>query len=151
MILSLGITGEHRISFYAGILTSVFTFCEFLSGMVWGKIADCIGRRWTLMIGILCGVFSAILFSLSKSLAVAIVARGMGGLLNPNSGVVNVCISELVPGRQQCRRSLRIDQVKGPLTFWSGSFLARYVYPRAGVSCFSLDAVTTLEEVTDAQ
>jgi MFS family permease len=42
---------EHDIAFYSGALIAVFTFGEFLSGVVWARISDRIGRKPTVLIG----------------------------------------------------------------------------------------------------
>src|SRR6266487_684253 len=89
------------IAFYVGLFIAVFTFCEFLTGMVWAKVSDRIGRRWTLLIGILCGIVSAVSFGVSRSVAAAVAARAIGGLLNPNVGVVQTCIGELAERKEQ--------------------------------------------------
>lgn len=54
------------IPFYAGLLISMFTFCEFLSGMAWAKVSDWIGRKPTLLIGTFCGIIAAISFRVVK-------------------------------------------------------------------------------------
>ena len=69
--------------------------------MVWAKVSDRIGRRRTLLIGILCGIVSAVSFGLLRSVAAAVAARAIGGLLNPNVGVVQTCIGELAERKEQ--------------------------------------------------
>lgn len=101
MLRSFDSVDETDIALYAGVLIAVFTFCEFLSGMIWARIADTIGRKPTLLIGIIGGIASATLFGLSRNLILAIVARAIGGLLNPNVGVVQTCICELATRKEQ--------------------------------------------------
>jgi MFS family permease len=60
MIKSSGQVDESQIPFWAGVLISVFTFCEFLTGTIWASISDKIGRRRTLLIGSSCGALAAI-------------------------------------------------------------------------------------------
>ncbi|EFE37303.1 hypothetical protein TRV_08041 [Trichophyton verrucosum HKI 0517] len=85
-----------RAAVLASSTVSLFTFGEFLTGVPWAKVSDRIGRKRTLMIGVVCGAASALAFGLSKSLGVALVARAFGGLTNPNVGVVSSCVGELV-------------------------------------------------------
>ena len=116
MIEAFSGVAEADIAFYAGALIAVFTFCEFLSAMIWAKISDRIGRKWTLLIGVLGGVVCAITFGLAKSIVVAVVSRAIGGLMNPNVGVVQTCVGELAKDKGQqgsvavprCKRSGRI-------------------------------------------
>ncbi|KAI9770633.1 MAG: hypothetical protein M1840_003225 [Geoglossum simile] len=99
---------EVDIAFFAGLLIAVFTFCEFLSAMVWAKISNLIGRRYTLLIGIVGGVVSAITFGLSKSIVVAAVSRAIGGFMNPNVGVVQTCVGELAKDKEQQAKAFPI-------------------------------------------
>lgn len=101
MIGSFDSVNDTDVALYAGVLISVFTFCEFLSGMLWARIADTIGRKPTLLIGIIGGIASAALFGFSRNLMQAIAARAIGGLLNPNVGVVQTCIGELATRKEQ--------------------------------------------------
>lgn len=86
---------------YAGLLVASFTFGEFVTGILWGKISTLIGRKPTLLLGVAGGMISAILFGISKSVSVAITARLFGGLINPNVGVVQTMVAEIVPRKEQ--------------------------------------------------
>jgi MFS family permease len=86
---------------YAGIMVSVFTFGEFIMAPQWAKISDRIGRKPTLLLGSIGAMFLAVLFGLSTSLPWAIIARLFAGLLNPNLGVVQTFVGELVRREEQ--------------------------------------------------
>ena len=85
-----------RVAFNAGLLISVFTFSEFLSGFAWARASDTIGGRPVLLLGGAAATLLAFLFGICKSLPVAIIIRAMGGLLDPNNRVVQTCVRELV-------------------------------------------------------
>ncbi|KAI9761514.1 MAG: hypothetical protein M1840_001777 [Geoglossum simile] len=108
MIETFPEVAEPDISFYAGLLVAVFTFSEFLSAMIWAKISDRIGRKLVLLIGILAGVVSAVAFGFSKSIVGAVVSRAIGGLMNPNVGVVQTCIGELAKDKKQQAKAFPI-------------------------------------------
>ncbi|WEW55101.1 hypothetical protein PRK78_000529 [Emydomyces testavorans] len=108
MIKSFDEVKDAEIPFYAGMLVAVFTFCEFLSGMAWARVSDWIGRKPTLLIGSLCGIIAAISFGLSKSMAAAALSRAVGGLTNPNVGVVQTCIGELATRKEQQARAFSV-------------------------------------------
>lgn len=93
--------GQDNSALYAGIMVSVFTFGEFIMAPVWAWISDKIGRKPTLLIGSMGAMFSATLFGFSMSLPWAIVARTCAGLLNPNLGVVQTFVGELVGKEEQ--------------------------------------------------
>ncbi|EEP82521.1 predicted protein [Uncinocarpus reesii 1704] len=101
MIESFAEVKQAGIPVYAGLLITVFTFCEFISGIIWARISDRIGRKATLVIGTFCGIFATVSFGLSRSMTAAVLSRALGGLANPNVGVVQTCIGELVRERKQ--------------------------------------------------
>ena len=92
---------EHEIAFYSGALTAVFTFGEFLTGVVWARVSDKIGRKPTALVGIFCGLVAALALGLSRSVGVAIASRAFGGLFNPNVGLVQTCTGELASKEQR--------------------------------------------------
>lgn len=73
---------ENEISFYAGMVTSAFTFAEFSSGMLWGRLSDKIGRKPVLLTGLAGTALSVLVFGFAPNIWVALIARALGGLLN---------------------------------------------------------------------
>lgn len=73
---------ENDISFYAGMVTSAFTFAEFSTGMLWGRLSDKIGRKPVLLTGLAGTALSVLAFGFAPNIWVALVARALGGLLN---------------------------------------------------------------------
>jgi len=71
-----------QIAVYAGMVTSAFTFAEFSTGVLWGRLSDRIGRKPVLLIGLGGTGLSMLIFGFSPSLPVALLARALGGLLN---------------------------------------------------------------------
>lgn len=100
MIQSFPGVDETDIPFYAGLLVAVFTFCEFLSGMVWARVSDRIGRKPALLIGAVCGMITSLGLGISRSLTLAIASRAFGGLFNPNVGLVQTCVVELAEEKE---------------------------------------------------
>ena len=96
MIQSFHEVSESETAFFAGAMVATFTFCEFLTGFLWGKVSDRIGRKPTLLIGTIGGMAAATTLGFSKSLFPAMLSRAIGGLTNPNVGVVQCCVSETV-------------------------------------------------------
>ncbi|KAH8807652.1 MFS multidrug transporter [Xylogone sp. PMI_703] len=87
---------DAKAAVYASATVALFTFGEFLTGIVWATISDRLGRKPTLLIGVLGGSISALAFGLSRTLWMALGARAFGGLVNPNVGVISACVGELV-------------------------------------------------------
>ena len=73
---------EKKISFYAGLVTSSFTFAEFSAGVFWGRLSDRIGRKPVLLTGLAGTALSVLIFGFAPNLTVALIARALGGLLN---------------------------------------------------------------------
>jgi MFS family permease len=89
-------TDDGKISLYAGLVLSAFTFAECLSGFVWGPLSDKVGRKPILLSGLAGTGLSMIMFGFAPSLPVAILARALGGALNGNIGVINSTMRELI-------------------------------------------------------
>ena len=96
MVQSFGEGSQANTAFLVGLLIAIFTFCEFLTGTLWAKASDKMGRKPILLIGVLGAMISATLFGLSRSIYAAVAIRAFGGLANPNVGVVQTCIGETV-------------------------------------------------------
>ncbi|KZL83315.1 major facilitator superfamily transporter [Colletotrichum incanum] len=86
------------ISSQAGVLHASFTAAQFITAMIWGRLADSkrFGRKTVLMIGLLGTCFSCVGFGFSRSFAQALVFRCIGGATNGNVGVLRTMISEIV-------------------------------------------------------
>lgn len=81
MVRDFGVN-EQDISFYAGMVTSAFTFAEFSTGMLWGRLSDKIGRKPVLLTGLAGTAISVLVFGFAPNIWVALIARALGGLLN---------------------------------------------------------------------
>ncbi|KAJ9656378.1 hypothetical protein H2201_008572 [Coniosporium apollinis] len=86
------------ISSQAGILQGAFTFAQFLTAIMWGRIADSewAGRKTVLLVGLVGTAVSAVGFGFSKSFGAATFWRSLGGALNGNVGVMRTMISEII-------------------------------------------------------
>lgn len=73
---------ESQISFYAGMVTSAFTFAEFSTSVFWGRLSDKVGRKPVLLMGMGGTGLSVLLFGFAPNLPVALFARALGGFLN---------------------------------------------------------------------
>lgn len=73
---------ESKISFYAGLVTSAFTFAEFSTSVFWGRLSDKIGRKPVLLMGMAGTGLSVLIFGFAPNLPVALFARALGGFLN---------------------------------------------------------------------
>ncbi|EIE90760.1 hypothetical protein RO3G_15471 [Rhizopus delemar RA 99-880] len=86
---------EKEIGKFAGWITSIFFIAQFCTAIMWGKISDRYGRRPVLLCGLIGNALSTCLFGLSKSLAWAVGARALCGIMNGNAGVARSMVSEI--------------------------------------------------------
>lgn len=73
---------DSQISFYAGMVTSAFAIAEFMSGVLWGKFSDIVGRKPVLLTGLAGTALSMLIFGFAPSFQIALLARALGGVLN---------------------------------------------------------------------
>ncbi|KAL3473540.1 hypothetical protein BJX99DRAFT_248848 [Aspergillus californicus] len=98
---------ESTISTQAGILQGSFTAAQFLTAVLWGRMADSewMGRKRVLLIGLLGTAISCLGFGFSRSFMAAAVFRTMGGALNSNVGVMRTMISEIIEEKKYQSRA----------------------------------------------
>ena len=89
---------DSAISSQVGILQGCFTFAQFVTAVIWGRISDAEwgGRKRVMVIGLLGTGISCVGFGFSRSFAWAVFFRMLGGTLNGNVGVLRTMISEIV-------------------------------------------------------
>jgi MFS family permease len=88
---------------YAGMLASAFNIGAFISGMIWGPLADRWGRRPVLLAGIVGTVISALWFGFSTNYWMAVAARMLWGVLNGNVPVAKAYLSEICDDSSQAK------------------------------------------------
>jgi MFS family permease len=106
---------DSTISYQAGIINAAFPAAQFLTAMLWGRIADAEygGRKRVLYIGLLGTMLSIIGFGFSHSFPMAVAFRCLGGVLNGNIGVMRTMISEIIKEKKYQSRAFLIL----PITF----------------------------------
>ncbi|TKA67611.1 hypothetical protein B0A49_09265 [Cryomyces minteri] len=95
---------DATISQQAGILTGSFAAAQFLTAMMWGRIAD---AEWW--------------FGFSNSFTQAMIFRSLGGALNGNIGVMRTMISEIIREKKYQSRAFLLM----PMTFNVGVIVGR--------------------------
>jgi len=106
---------DSTVASQAGILAAAFTGAQFLTAMMWGRLADseAFGRKKVILIGLLGTAIGSLGFGFSKSFATAIFWRCLGGVLNGNIGVMRTMISEIVREKKFQSRAFLLM----PMTF----------------------------------
>ncbi|KAI9761871.1 MAG: hypothetical protein M4579_000812 [Chaenotheca gracillima] len=138
MISSFEITKDDRqIAIYAGMVTSAFTFAEFSTGVLWGRLSDKIGRKPVLITGLLGTGISMIIFGFARSLPVAMLARALGGFLNGNIGVLQTTVAEMITEKEHQPRAYAIM----PFIWCLGSILGPALGGALAEPCTSYPSV----------
>ncbi|KAH7149429.1 major facilitator superfamily domain-containing protein [Dactylonectria estremocensis] len=106
---------DSTISTQAGILYASFTAAQFITAMLWGRVADSprVGRKAVLLIGLSGTCVSCLGFGFSTTFWQALLFRTLGGVTNGNVGVMRTMISEIIREKKfQSRAFLLL-----PMTF----------------------------------
>jgi len=106
---------ESTIAYQAGIVQAAFPAAQFLTAILWGRVADHEhgGRKRVIYLGLLGTMLSSIGFGFSHSFATAVAFRCMGGMLNGNIGVMRTMISEIIKEKKYQSRAFLLL----PITF----------------------------------
>ena len=96
------------ISRQAGIIASSFALAQCLTGMLWGRLSDKIGRKPCILFGLAGTAISVIGFGFSENLAMALTFRILGGCLNGNVGVLRTMVAEVVVEKKYHSRTFLI-------------------------------------------
>ncbi|KAJ1735797.1 hypothetical protein LPJ61_000346 [Coemansia biformis] len=89
------VKSPNDVAFYAGVLFSSYSISQAITTMYWGPLSDRIGRRPTLLVGLVGDLATFVLFGLSKSFTWALVTRTMNGFFAGNAAVVKSVIAEI--------------------------------------------------------
>ena len=110
---------KNKVARWAGITQAVFSSSQAVTAIFWGRASDRFGRKPVILTCMLCIMLTSLLFGLSRSLAWAIVARGLSGLVNGNIGVMRTAVAELVPQKELQPKAFSIL----PLVWTIGSII----------------------------
>lgn len=81
---------DNVVARQAGILHASFTAAQFLTAMLWGRVADSarFGRKTVLLVGLAGTTVSCVGFGFATSFWQALAFRVLGGATNGNVGVL---------------------------------------------------------------
>lgn len=81
---------DATIASQAGILHASFTAAQFVTALLWGRMADSsrVGRKSVILVGLFGTSVSCLGFGFARSFWQALLFRTIGGSLNGNVGVM---------------------------------------------------------------
>lgn len=106
-----------EIASYAGLVSAIFSLCQSLTGVLWGRASDVYGRKPAILVGLACLMGSSVLFGFSGSVKWALLARGIAGLSSGNVGIIRTTVAEMVPQKELQPRAFSLM----PLVWTIGS------------------------------
>lgn len=75
---------ENEVAKWAGFVGSTFSVSQSMSAIIWGRLSDKIGRKPTILLGLVNVMFCFLLWGTSRTLVQAFIARFLMGLGNGN-------------------------------------------------------------------
>ncbi|KAG2040000.1 major facilitator superfamily domain-containing protein [Suillus americanus] len=105
LIRDIGITNgdEALVSFYVGLLHSLFFATEALTIFHWSRLSDYIGRKPVVLTGLFGLSLSMFCFGLSKTFWSLVISRCLNGALNGNIGVMKSMTAEMTDSTNMAR------------------------------------------------
>lgn len=106
---------DSTISSQAGVLHASFMAAQFVTAMIWGRLADSarFGRKFVLLVGLVGTSLSCVGFGFATSFWQALLFRTLGGMTNGNIGVMRTMISEIIREKKYQSRAFLLL----PMTF----------------------------------
>ena len=90
-----GNVGVGTIVLFGGLLGALYSLLQFIAAPIWGGISDRIGRRPVLLISVFGLFVSYVLWILSGSFTLLILARAVGGLMSGNLSIASAVVSDI--------------------------------------------------------
>lgn len=85
------------------LIIVTYATCSGLSGPLWGRLSDRIGRKPVIMICLAGAVFAYLMLGMASELWMVFVARGFAGLMAGNFGVASAMIVDLTTPQNRAR------------------------------------------------
>lgn len=86
-----------------GGLFSLFSFCQLVTGPLWGNLSDRIGRKGVLMISQVGSTIGWAMLGWAPSIAWVFIARFLEGCSGGNIGVTQAYVTDLVEPKERAR------------------------------------------------
>ena len=117
-----GIIDIGRRDLWVGIVISCYSLAQFIFTPILGSLSDSYGRRPIIIFGLISNSIFFIVFGLSQSLSMALVARFLAGAGNGNIAVARAYIGDISKPGEISRRMGMIGAAFG-LGFMIGPFI----------------------------
>jgi DHA1 family tetracycline resistance protein-like MFS transporter len=131
-----------------GLIFATFSFCQLISGPIWGNVSDRIGRKSVLIISQIGATIGWAMLAFSPNIAWVFVARIVEGVSGGNIGITQAYVADLVEGKDRSRAfglisaTFGAGMVFGPLC--AGLLFQRYGFKAPFLAASALQLLTLI-------
>ncbi|KAF3912078.1 hypothetical protein ABW21_db0202908 [Orbilia brochopaga] len=132
-----GAETPQQISRRAGMMVAAFSLCQFVTGMIWGRLSDIYGRKPVIIVGLFGSMLASLGLGFSTSFQWAVCMRMLSGGSNATAGVLRTIVAELVKEKRYQSRAflimpmcMNIGLIIGPIL---GGILANPIESHPGL------------------
>jgi DHA1 family tetracycline resistance protein-like MFS transporter len=93
----------HQSAVIVGVLFSLFSFCQLVSGPLWGNLSDRIGRKGVLIVSQIGSTISWTMLGWAPTILWVFIARFIEGCSGGNIGVTQAYVADLVQPKDRAR------------------------------------------------
>jgi DHA1 family tetracycline resistance protein-like MFS transporter len=86
-----------------GVLLALFSFCQLISGPIWGNLSDRIGRKGVLVVSQIGATIGWAMLGWAPSIVWVFIARVVEGCSGGNIGVTQAYVADLVEPKDRAR------------------------------------------------
>jgi MFS transporter, DHA1 family, tetracycline resistance protein len=102
-ILPYFVTHFGMSAIVVGVLMSTFSFCQLVSGPIWGNVSDRIGRKTVLIISQIGATIGWAMLAFAPSILWVFVARIIEGVSGGNIGITQAYVADVVEPKQRSK------------------------------------------------
>ncbi|EYE94399.1 MFS transporter [Aspergillus ruber CBS 135680] len=107
MVEHMGIP-KNEIAKWVGITSAVSAISQCAMAVPWGTASDYIGRKPTILTGLMFTMIFSLVFGFSQNMATLLWARALLGLMNGNVGIIRTMVAEMVPEKELQPRAFSV-------------------------------------------
>jgi MFS family permease len=97
------VSDAQKIVLFGGILGAFYSLLQFMCAPMWGALSDRIGRKPVLVMTIGGMAFSYVLWIVSGSFTLLVIARVVGGIMSGNISTATACVSDVTEQNTRSR------------------------------------------------
>ena len=129
-----------------GLISSVFSLCQFASGPMWGHVSDRVGRKAVLIISQIGATIGWMMLAFAPTIMWVFVARIVEGISGGNIGITQAYVADVAEAKDRARAfgyigaTFGLGMVFGP--FAAGLLFTRFGYGAPFIAASLLQLLT---------